>query len=88
MYVRIYRRNDDRELLLNVDHVSKIEVGYSVPGDKGDYWCTTVADGQTDPSARKIYTVFVGGESYTLSANPDDPVMQVIEGIYKSAVKA
>jgi len=31
MFIRIFRPREDKEILLNVNHISKIEVEYGVP---------------------------------------------------------
>jgi hypothetical protein len=46
-----------------------------------------LGQGRTNPQAIRIYHVFVGGTKYTPAANPGSPVMEVLEDIYKNAIK-
>ena len=87
MFIRILRPRERKELLVNVNHVSKIEVEYAMPGGDGDYWRTSLDQGLTNPEALRCYRVFVAGEELLLVANPDDPVIKVFEDIYKGAIK-
>lgn len=87
MFIRIFRPQDRKEILVNVNHVSKIEIEYAVPGGDGNYWRTSLEQGLTNPEAVRFYRVFVAGEELLLAADPDDPVMKVFEDIYKNAVK-
>ncbi len=87
MFIRIFRPKEDNELLVNVDHISKIEIVYTVPSGRSDYWVTSLDHGLTNPEAIRIYRVHVAGEELLLRANPDDPVMRVFEEIYKNAIK-
>lgn len=86
MFVRIFQ-HPGKELLVNVDHVSKIEVEYAVPTSEGDYRLVPLNQGVTDPNAVRSYRVHVAGEVLLLIANPDDPVLKIFEEIYKSAVQ-
>jgi hypothetical protein len=90
MYILIFsgdEREGKKEVLVNIDHISKIEVEYGAPGDDGSFWRTSVKHGHTDPETRRVYRLYVDGEVYALPANPGDPVMKVIEEIYNSAAK-
>ena len=87
MFIRIYRIKEQKEILLNVNHISKIEVEYAVPGKDGDLWRTTLSVGNENPESQKIYRFWIAGESYTLINDPDDAVVGVIEDIYISAIK-
>jgi hypothetical protein len=93
-FVRIFRQEHGRtkqEVLFNTDHISKIEVEYGVPseGDPEDreLWHVDPETGAADESAVRFYRVFFGGESAFLVADPNDPVVKVIEEIYNNAVK-
>ena len=87
MFIRIFRRSDDKEILLNVNLISKIEIEYGFPGNDGNYWETSLDQGAANPEAVRFYKVHVAGEVLLLGANPDDPVMKVFEEIYKNAIK-
>jgi hypothetical protein len=87
MFVRVFRPKEQKEILVNVNSVWKIEVSYTMP-DKGPHgWVTNLKDGLENPDAVRWYTVFVGSEEITLPANPNDPVVKLFEEIYKNAVK-
>jgi hypothetical protein len=87
MFIRIFRPREDREILVNVDHISKIEVKYAVPRGQGKYDQILVEDGLEDPEAVRWYCASVAGEIFQFPADPSDPVMKVFDDIYKNAVK-
>jgi hypothetical protein len=87
MFIRIIRPNEDKELLLNVDHISKIEVEYVVPGNGNEYWHTSVKDGMQNPAAKRWYKVYVAGEVLQVLGDSSDRVKDVIESIYNAALK-
>jgi hypothetical protein len=92
MFVRIINAGENKEVLVNIDHISKIEVQYAVQaGDESPqrltYWHTSVEHGLKDSSAVRIYNVFVGGDVYCIAADSQSAVARVFDGIYKSAVK-
>ena len=89
MFIRIFRRQEGKEVLLNTNHIWKIEVEQGIPPEEpGGYaFRTSVADGLSDPNAVRFYRVFIGDEEIYLVANPDDPVTRVIEKIYNEAIK-
>jgi hypothetical protein len=93
-FVRIYKKAEGgrplREILVNVGHISKIEVEYVVPSgmpERSRYQGTSVEAGQEDENAVRIYNIHVGGEVFVLESNPNDPVLKIIDDIYKAAVK-
>jgi hypothetical protein len=88
MFIRIFRPSERKELLLNVNLISKIEIEYAMPGNDGNYWRTSLEVGAANPEAVRFYRVHVAGEVLLLEASPDDPVMKVFEGIYRDAIKA
>lgn len=74
-----------KEVLINVNHIRKIEVSYTVNGFR-----TSLEMGIPDPNAERWYTVFVGNEEYHFQRDEDggsDPVLETIEKIYKDAIK-
>ncbi|MGI9078104.1 MAG: hypothetical protein ACR2G6_12380 [Gemmatimonadaceae bacterium] len=87
MFVRIFRRTERKEVLFNVNHVSRIDVEYAAPGSDGNDWSTTLQTAYTTPEPVRYYKVHVGGEVFNLRSNPDDPVMKVFEDVYKNAIK-
>jgi hypothetical protein len=87
MFIRVFKGQQRKEMLLNVDHISKIEVEYTVEGADGNLWLTSSKEGAENPATTRFYRVHLGGDSFLIQSNPGDPVMDVIEEIYKSAVK-
>lgn len=87
MFFRVFRTSENKEMLLNVDHISKIEVEYGIPSDGGNCWSTSLDQGIRDPGTVRHYRVHVAGEVILLRSNSDDPVIKMIEDIYKKAIK-
>lgn len=87
MFVRLFRPSERKEVLVNVNLVSKIEIEYAVPGQDGNYWKTTLDDGIENPDAVRFYRVHVAGDVFVLASAPNDPVMIIFEEIYKKAIK-
>jgi hypothetical protein len=72
--------------LINVDYIASIEVEYALPDGTG-YVKQPLASGCEDPNAVRFFRFSVNGENFLLPANPDDPVMEVFDRIYKAAIK-
>lgn len=94
-FIRLYRKSKSeagfvkqQEMLINMDHVSRIDLDYVLPGNDGWDWLTTPEAANTDASACRVYRIHAGGEHFNLKADTDDAVMQVLDKIYKSAAKA
>jgi hypothetical protein len=90
MFIRVYRRKEDREILLNVANIWKIEVQYAIPASEpgGMGFMVGLAEGINNPNAVRVYEVFAGSEQIRMVAeDPDDPVIKVLEQIYKDAIK-
>ena len=89
-FIRIFDKAKDEEILINIDAISEIRVGYVVKGEvehKKVGYSVGLAEGRTNADAFRIYHVSVGGKTYLIPANPGSPVMQVLEDIYKNAIK-
>ena len=90
-FIRLLRPAEGKEILLNVAHITKIEVKYgewsSNPDDRQIYG-VTLAQGVADPNAMRTYKVFFGSESYLLPGVPNDPVVSVIQNIYNNAIRS
>jgi hypothetical protein len=84
-FIRILPGND-REMLINVNSITKIEVKYAEEGEKGRLYDLSPNRGLKDPSAVKSYVVHYGSESFHVLANPDSKVLKVIEGYYLGAI--
>jgi hypothetical protein len=87
MFLRVFRPSEDKEILVNVNNIWKIEVEYAAKGEGGQAFGMSLEHGLKDPDAIRLYRIFFGGDSVLLPANPDDQVVKVIEQIYKEAIK-
>ncbi len=85
MFIRVILRNPDREIIVNTAHIWKIEVTHHLPGRHG---AANYDEYKDRADAYLIYKVFVGGEVITLASTVPDPVLTVIEDIYKNALKS
>ena len=88
MFIRILSTDRQKEVLVNVNSIWKIEVSYAVPGQNKVAHVVGLEEGRKNTSAFRVYKVFYGSETANLVASPDDPVLEVLEEIYKNAVKA
>lgn len=92
MFIRLVSSDKRREILLNVNHISMIEVLYGVPDGSGMCWQTSFRAAAEDPTAQRWYRVRLGTvtngheDLVTLAANPDDPVAKVFDDIRKAAI--
>ncbi|MSQ96588.1 MAG: XRE family transcriptional regulator [Gemmataceae bacterium] len=89
-FIRIFDMSKDKEILLNVNAISEIQVEYVVLGkgpQKKVGFSVGLGEARKNPDAMRIYHIFVGATRHTLAANPGSPVMQVLDDIYKNAVK-
>jgi hypothetical protein len=87
MFVRVYRPREDKELLININSIWKIEVMYAAPNQSGGYTVVGLRTGMKNPEAVRCYEVFFGNERSWLISEPGDPVMKVFEEIYNNATK-
>jgi hypothetical protein len=87
MFIRVLRPGEQKEILVNLNSVWKIEVTYAIPKEK-TLFPTMLDEGKRNPEAVRIYTVYAGGEVIKLMGAPDDPVVKPLEEIYKNAIKA
>ena len=86
-FIRVLRKHENVELLLNVNSIWKIEVSYARRISPNQIQDIGLAEGQNDPDALRVYTVYVGVERVVLASAPGDPVMKVLEDIYKGAIR-
>jgi hypothetical protein len=89
-FLRIFDKKQDKEILINIDAISEIHVEYVVMGEGAQSktgFSVSLGEGRTNPQALRIYHLVVGGMKHSLPANPGSPVMQVLEDIYKNAIK-
>ncbi len=89
-FIRIFDKKQDKEILININAISEIHVEYVTMGEGAQSkagFAVGLGEGRTNPHALRIYHLIVGGIKHTLPANPGSPVMQVLEDIYKNAIK-
>ena len=85
MFIRIFVPDEQKEILFNTNTISKIEVKYQ---DEAG-WEMSLEQAAANPNARRMYIVFFAGrEGVAFGADPNDPVVKVIEDIYRNAIKA
>ena len=90
-FIRLMRESERKEILLNTENISKIEVQYAVPSKKsGDTMLhgVTLHEGATNPESIRLFKVFFGTETYLLRSLPNDPVVRVIQEIYDHAIRS
>ena len=88
MFIRIMK--DERELLLNLDHVSKIEVWYVIQDPKNptkDYEISSSVAATAVEAIRK-YRINVGGEWYLIDSDPSGRIGLALSSIYEKSLKA
>jgi hypothetical protein len=85
-FIRVCVR-DRKEVYIRLSSISKIEVRYAMMGEDHKAYECSLKRGLADPEAVRIYTIFAGGEKYTLAANPGSRTMRALEEIYKNAIK-
>jgi hypothetical protein len=87
MFVRVLAENQTREMLFNTNFIAKVEVMYGTQGPKVA-WKTLPQFGAKDPNVIRFYkATLTTGDTFMLMANPDDPVVKVLEEICKNAIK-
>lgn len=89
-FIRIFDKAKDCEVLINVNAITEIHVEYVVKGQGAQEkvgFAVGYGVARNNPDAIRIYHIIVGGLTHTLPANPGSPVMQVLEEIYRSAIK-
>jgi hypothetical protein len=89
-FVRVFQieKGHKKEVLFNTNHISKIEVKYGVPSTYDTLLHAVPTDvGLTDENAVRCYEVHFGHDTMFIAANPDCPVVKIIEEIYTNAVK-
>jgi hypothetical protein len=88
-FIRVFDKKDDCEVLINLSTASKIRITYFTEGQgahKGRKFEVSYSLARNDASAKRAYHIVVGDREYTFEANPDRPVMQLLEEIYKNAI--
>jgi hypothetical protein len=84
VFARISRPEEGREFLVNLDHVSLIEVEYW--NQKGVI--VPPVTSRDDPNLVRHYVFQVGDKRFRLSAaDPSDPAIKVLSDIYNNALK-
>jgi len=89
MFARIYREDQNKEVLINLNYISLIDVTYAVLSADGRHYADiALRDGVNDPKAVRLFKFKVDGERFVISAkNPDDPLAKALGQIYNDAIK-
>jgi hypothetical protein len=86
MFIRLFD-GDSLEQLINVDHISRIELFYAYR--RGEQLMgTSVTEGSADPNAFRVYLFNVDGKAFVVPGDAGDPVSAVLADIYSKAAKA
>jgi hypothetical protein len=91
MFIRILRQKEQKEILFNANQISKIEVTYGFPPDPDKphmLWETALQAAVDSEDARRVYRIFVGGDTFLIDSGDNNAVTHAIEAIYKDAIKA
>lgn len=87
MWIRLFRAREDKEILVNVNTIWKIEVSYVIPGPNQRGFEVSLEKGLSDPEAIRVYKIFFGSETANLSADSDSPAIKAIQEIYDNSLK-
>jgi len=87
MWIRLFRAGEDKEILVNINHVWKIEVSYEVRGSNRRGFSVSLAEGLKNPEAIRLYKIFFGSDTATLAADSDSPALKAIQEIYDNSLK-
>ncbi len=87
MFIRVQRHEDRKEILVNLAHIWKIEVKYSIPDPETHMGkLTSLKQGLENPQAVRIYTLHVGNEVIRLPTDASDRAVAAVEKIYKETL--
>ncbi len=87
MWIRLFRAKEDKEILININTIWKIEVSYVIPGANRIGSEVSLEKGLSDPEAIRVYKIFFGSETASLTADSDSPAAKVIQEIYDNSLK-
>jgi hypothetical protein len=80
-----------REIIVNLDHVSMIEVSYLTLGKNADgqpvFSPIDVSQGSQSPDCIRRYTLHVNGEEFVFRSDCKSKALEMIEERYKNSVK-
>ena len=89
VFIRFFRPRQNKEVLLNLAFITKIEIEYAIPSSDGrTLQMVSVDQGCQHAEAVRMYRAFHGGEEYLFEADPNNPVLKVFDDIYKQAIKS
>jgi hypothetical protein len=88
MWVRVMRA-DYNEVLINTDHIWKLEVSYCEPHEELDNagYKLSVNDAQKNPEAIRCYTIHIGTEVIAVATPQPSKQAAVLDEIYDNAIK-
>jgi hypothetical protein len=93
MFIALFYPNDSREVLLNTDHISTIEVvmGTTGPqyGNESSRIFRTTVDGKhsTSKERRHLYELTVANQKYIVDSHDNNAVTKALDKIYEEAIR-
>lgn len=91
MFIRLFKKVKEKtegEFLVNLDHISLIEVKYILPTQGPLGYLATVEEGLSNPDANRWYTISVAGETFHVPFRSQCPVSAALEKIYRESLKS
>jgi hypothetical protein len=85
-FIRLLEK--DKEVLINVNAIWKIEVRYALQQKDGPgFTSCSMDEGADNPEAIRFFHVFAGPGQVCVKNDPNDPVCKVIDEIYRNSIK-
>lgn len=87
MFIELIKPSENKVVLVNADHIWKIEVSYALlSSDSTVAVFVSLEEGEKNAEAIRYFKVFVGNEDFELRLHSDSKVCKVLEDIFKNAV--
>jgi hypothetical protein len=88
MFARINREDENKEVLINLNRISTIEMSYGISDDGTNFTQVSLRRGASDPTAVRMYKFMIEGKPFSFAArNPDDPLTKALGKIYNDVLK-
>jgi hypothetical protein len=87
MWIRLYREKEDKEILINLNSVWKIEVSYVVIGPNRQAFDVGLEKGLKDADAIRVYKLYFGSDTAQVIGSSDSPAVRAIQDIYEKSLK-
>jgi hypothetical protein len=86
-FIRLRNVMEQREELINVAMIWKIEVEYGTVRN-GQANKVGLEAGLKNPNAVRFYRIFVSGQAFFIASDPNSAGMKLIEEIYHNSIVA